>query len=108
MKGLVAYDLLQLLNHADVKQLKKLHLIGPKRAELIVAMRAQHTFAEVRCSPFFLPSSLRLPRPPLLTYLPTLRCVQLSDLRQIGMSEKQVGDFLRKNVIGELFHDAKK
>jgi hypothetical protein len=56
-----------------------LHLIGPKRAQLIVDLR-------LSSGPF---SSLQ-------------------DLSHIGLSDKQIAEFLKRNIIGEMFEQNRK
>jgi hypothetical protein len=107
MKGLISSDLLQLLNTGSLKQLKKLHLIGPKRAELIVTVRGQKPFTGV-CAVCAVCCALLLEVHFVCLFVVhvfamCVCCVQLQDLRSIGMSEKQCADFLKRNVMSELF-----
>jgi hypothetical protein len=120
--GALADELVDVLNSATLKQLRALHTIGQKRAELICQRRAMQPFASVRLNArahahLLMASSI-------LDYLnqqmaetvfsfahhPNHFCisrpsfahrVQLSDLTSVGMGEKQIDIFIERNTLNK-------
>jgi len=75
-KAQITADLLEVLNFGNKTQLKKLNCIGAKRAQLIIQYRSMNrTFQK------------------------------LDDLSEIGMTSKMIKEFLKRNLMDELFQD---
>lgn len=68
----IELDILKMLNTASAKELGKLDMIGPKRAQLILAKREEEQFEAIR------------------------------DLNRIGFSENNIQTFLQRNMMSRL------
>jgi hypothetical protein len=104
----LARELLELLNSASLKQLRALHLIGQKRAELIIQRRMAQPFATVcmricRTGVWIIsfPDDAKTDMHIVLFWL-IFWNDQLSELQSVGMSDKMIENFFDKNTMNRL------
>ncbi len=95
-------ELLEIVNTANARELKKLHTIGDKRARLIMEAREQQLFGTVRTAHYAAHCSAAQ-RGTQRTDAAAARSEQLEALERIGLSDKMVGEFVSRNLADLLF-----
>lgn len=93
--------LLYTLNSSTSKQLQKLHMIGPKRAELIVELRQKQPITKVKGA-WTKSRALGLSRSSQwrccrVSFFLFFLDPQLVDLTNVGMSQKMIQQFFVRN-----------